>query len=248
MLPVLSALAPTVACVTDGSHARGSRFPFFYLGTTRRRILLPRNDQLAQALSAPDAPVPKGSLKSVDPVARDVSNVLPFPRACLKAWTLSHGTLSSGRGRTGPRCAASLFIWPVAVTFDFLTQTNKARQRSDFLTQTNKLRQPGTPSPRIPPCGSPPCRAALAAEEELVGPMRSRTPTDPFSFLTHDHFQNPKNGTCVAIRRVMLAPKCAIWLWMYVRNVRLVHRPCFMIVIRSHPLSFIAMAPPARSE
>ena len=35
---------------------------------------------------------------------------------------------------------------------------------------------------------------------------------------------------------------------MYVKKVRLVQRPPFMMVIKSHPLSFIAMAPPARRE
>ena len=35
---------------------------------------------------------------------------------------------------------------------------------------------------------------------------------------------------------------------MYIMNVRLFQRTCFMMVSVSTPLSFITMAPPARSE
>ena len=41
------------------------------------------------------------------------------------------------------------------------------------------------------------------------------------------------------------APICS---WMYMRNVSEDQRPNFLMVSRSMPLSFIAMAPPARSE
>ena len=41
---------------------------------------------------------------------------------------------------------------------------------------------------------------------------------------------------------------CAIWLWMYMRNVMDVHRPIFMMVESSTPCSFSAIAPPALRE
>ena len=56
------------------------------------------------------------------------------------------------------------------------------------------------------------------------------------------------NGRGVLILVVMSFPRCAICAWMYMRKVRELHRPCFMIVVSSRPWSFIAIAPPARRE
>lgn len=42
--------------------------------------------------------------------------------------------------------------------------------------------------------------------------------------------------------------RCAIWLWMYCKNVIDVQRPCFLIVVSETPWSFSAIAPPARRE
>ena len=44
------------------------------------------------------------------------------------------------------------------------------------------------------------------------------------------------------------ALRCAIWLCIYCRNVSDVQRPCFIIVVSLSPLSFKAIAPPARNE
>ena len=62
------------------------------------------------------------------------------------------------------------------------------------------------------------------------------------------HFQKLKRGTGLAMRAETLAPKWAIWLWMYIRNVRLVHRPDFIFVMRSQPINFIAIVPLACNE
>ena len=44
------------------------------------------------------------------------------------------------------------------------------------------------------------------------------------------------------------ALRCAIWLWMYCRKVKDVHRPCFIIVVSLSPDNLSAMAPPVRNE
>ena len=44
------------------------------------------------------------------------------------------------------------------------------------------------------------------------------------------------------------ALRCAIWLWIYCKKVRPDHRPIFIIVVSSAPVSLSAMAPPARRE
>ncbi len=41
---------------------------------------------------------------------------------------------------------------------------------------------------------------------------------------------------------------CAIWLWIYIRNVNPDHRPCFMMMVSATPWSLRAIAPPARRE
>eukprot|EP00957_Ditylum_brightwellii_P118263 9019957-Ditylum_brightwellii.AAC.1 len=46
----------------------------------------------------------------------------------------------------------------------------------------------------------------------------------------------------------MSLDRCAICSCMYMRNVRLDHRPCFMMVVSEWPCSLSAMAPPAQSE
>jgi hypothetical protein len=47
---------------------------------------------------------------------------------------------------------------------------------------------------------------------------------------------------------LMFATRWVIWLWVYVRKVRLVHRLAFMICTMSHQFNFIAMAPSTQSE
>jgi len=64
----------------------------------------------------------------------------------------------------------------------------------------------------------------------MVGPLRLR------------------NGMCLLIRLEMPEEKAAICSWMYIKKVSDDHRPCFRMVSRSSPLSFMAMAPPARRE
>lgn len=56
------------------------------------------------------------------------------------------------------------------------------------------------------------------------------------------------NGSVWLILLDMSLLRCAIWLWMYSRNVSDLHRPCFMIVVSLWPVSLRAMAPPARRE
>ena len=56
------------------------------------------------------------------------------------------------------------------------------------------------------------------------------------------------NGRGVLIFVEISFPRCAICAWMYMRKVRDVQRPCFMIVVSSRPCIFMAIAPPARRE
>jgi len=42
------------------------------------------------------------------------------------------------------------------------------------------------------------------------------------------------------------AERAEICSWMYIRNVSLVHRPIFFIVLWATPFRYMAMAPPAR--
>jgi hypothetical protein len=56
------------------------------------------------------------------------------------------------------------------------------------------------------------------------------------------------NGMFWLIRLEMPDEKAAICSWIYMRKVSDDQRPCLRIVSRSSPLSFMAMAPPARSE
>jgi hypothetical protein len=56
------------------------------------------------------------------------------------------------------------------------------------------------------------------------------------------------NGMCRLMRLEMPDKKAAICSWMCIRKVSEDQRPCLRMVSRSSPLSFIAMAPPARRE
>lgn len=56
------------------------------------------------------------------------------------------------------------------------------------------------------------------------------------------------NMSCVLIFVDRDFDKCAIWLWMYWRNVMDVQRNCFWIMVSETPCSFCAIAPPARRE